>query len=314
MYMEILRDVRGKVGLNVSNQWLAPPYNMDAWDVLEMYEEIGVDLVEVQAHTAGVFDDTGNVSTVGKKRFLDLLRAFEDTFEYIIHTPFPTFTPTYLAASDTERRDLAIGIVQESISLAVLSGAPLVVVHPSHEKIDLAAADEELLEQRIIMSILESARILEEIGMQTVIAVENMPPKTGVYRVGAGIRDLGEIVDKLRHSYTGVTLDTGHASLTMNQYGLSPREYLEGFANRVYHVHLQDNYGEYDDHLPPGYGTAPLSEILSVLDQAEYPGGFIVETGPKEYCGLADCKDPIDFLPTILDRARSLVKAHIRGA
>lgn len=311
----ILRRIRGKVGFNISNQWLAPPYNMDAWDILELYSELGVELVELQAHTAGVFDDQGNISTVGKKRFLDLTRAFEDDFTYIIHTPFPTYTPTFLEAVDEIKRDMAIGIVQESISLAIFTGSPVVVVHPSHEKMDPASVDEAILEQRIVTSIRESSAILQEIGMQTVIAVENMPPKKGLFRVGAGLMDIREIIDRLRYDCVGATLDTGHANITLKHYGVSPQEYLrEDFARRIYHVHLQDNMGEFDEHLPPGYGNAPLGEMLDVLDEIRYPGGFIIETGPKEYEGLKECKNPVDFLPVILDRARSLVKAHIRGA
>jgi len=54
---------------------------------------------------------------------------------------------------------------------------------------------------------------------------------------------------------------------------------MQEIAKHVKHVHLTDNFGYSDSHLPPGMGNVPFKDILEKLEKAGYKGRKIVEAG-----------------------------------
>ena len=63
----------------------------------------------------------------------------------------------------------------------------------------------------------------------------------------------------------GLCLDVGHAAV----YSKRPvSEWIEAFLPYLRHVHLHDNDGASDLHLPLGAGTLPLLPWLAALEQA----------------------------------------------
>lgn len=79
----------------------------------------------------------------------------------------------------------------------------------------------------------------------------------------------------------GATWDVGHINL-MRKYGFKKEEVAaetKKIAPFVKHVHLTDNFGFEDAHLPPGMGEVPFKEILRELEKAGFKGKEIVEAG-----------------------------------
>jgi sugar phosphate isomerase/epimerase len=77
----------------------------------------------------------------------------------------------------------------------------------------------------------------------------------------------------------GMTLDVGHLNIAKKQ-GFTDKDLLkevEEIAKHVKHVHLTDNFGFSDSHLPPGMGNVPMKEILERLEKAGFKGNKIVE-------------------------------------
>lgn len=66
-------------------------------------------------------------------------------------------------------------------------------------------------------------------------------------------------------------LDTGYANLD-SEYTF--RQYVDDLAPKVAHLHLTDNYGQTDDHVPPGlYGGVPLDNwnyLLNTLSKYDH--------------------------------------------
>ncbi len=81
----------------------------------------------------------------------------------------------------------------------------------------------------------------------------------------------------------GMTLDVGHLNIT-KKHGFKDediaREAAE-MAKYVKHVHLTDNFGYSDSHLPPGMGNVPIKKILEKIEKAGTLEGArkIVEAG-----------------------------------
>lgn len=79
----------------------------------------------------------------------------------------------------------------------------------------------------------------------------------------------------------GATWDVGHINL-LRKGGFGKEKIIEEtkkIAPYVKHVHLTDNFGFADTHLPIGMGEVPTKEMMKELEKAGYSGKQIVEAG-----------------------------------
>jgi sugar phosphate isomerase/epimerase len=63
-------------------------------------------------------------------------------------------------------------------------------------------------------------------------------------------------------------LDVGHAFIENRMSGV--RDYLDAFGDRLAHVHIHDNHGKQDEHLPLGKGKINVREVIRLFKQADY--------------------------------------------
>jgi sugar phosphate isomerase/epimerase len=127
--------------------------------------------------------------------------------------------------------------------------------------------------------------LADEAGARGImIAVENRAPTPAVLtRRSYGMRlDLvAEQVREIDHPHVTMCLDVGHAYLAATYLNFDFLPAVRAVAPVVGHIHLHDNFGrmarqpdgnpyelellgEGDLHLPPGWGTIPLAEVLAV--------------------------------------------------
>lgn len=94
-------------------------------------------------------------------------------------------------------------------------------------------------------------------GLGLVLTLENdsKSPYTFLWDLGA----FGEVLEEL--DLRG-TLDLGHA---WTAHGEATLEFLPRLAPRIHTVHLHDNHGQADDHLPLGSGMVKVREALKLL-------------------------------------------------
>lgn len=86
---------------------------------------------------------------------------------------------------------------------------------------------------------------------------------------------------KAAEKMIGMTLDVGHLNIARKK-GFEDKDLMkevEAISKYVKHVHLTDNFGYSDSHLPPGMGNVPTKEILEELKKQGYEGRKIVEAG-----------------------------------
>ena len=72
-----------------------------------------------------------------------------------------------------------------------------------------------------------------------------------------------------------MTFDIGHAYTA----GFSENEM---YFPRIKHIHLHDNNGDDDSHLPLGEGSIDLKQVLYLLDEKNYKGTYIIEANNPE--------------------------------
>ncbi|MFH1248753.1 MAG: sugar phosphate isomerase/epimerase [archaeon] len=87
--------------------------------------------------------------------------------------------------------------------------------------------------------------------------------------------------EKQAEEIIGATWDVGHINL-LRKGGFSKEQIVEEtkkIAPYVKHVHLTDNFGYSDSHLPIGMGEVPVKEMMKELEKAGYSGRHIAEAG-----------------------------------
>jgi sugar phosphate isomerase/epimerase len=80
-------------------------------------------------------------------------------------------------------------------------------------------------------------------------------------------------------------LDTGHAHIqgTREGYGAIAR-YIEVLGDRIHHLHLHNNHGLSDEHLPTDRGTIDYTPWASYL--RNFQGTICLEIGESGYAGV----------------------------
>jgi sugar phosphate isomerase/epimerase len=113
------------------------------------------------------------------------------------------------------------------------------------------------------------------------IAVENMFP----WKVrGKSLKAYLPGWDPVVMDCDAVTLDFSHAALS----GRDALEMATALGPRLRHLHLCDGSGSldegkvFDEHLLPGYGSQPVSEVLEYLAQNDWDGSVVAEVNTRK--------------------------------
>ncbi|NLN79287.1 MAG: sugar phosphate isomerase/epimerase [Armatimonadetes bacterium] len=78
----------------------------------------------------------------------------------------------------------------------------------------------------------------------------------------------------IKSSGLGVCIDVGHAHRSCSEDGIRPEAFLQEFRDIIREVHVDDNLGHKDLHLPPGHGTIEWGAVMDAM--VELPAETIV--------------------------------------
>jgi sugar phosphate isomerase/epimerase len=172
-------------------------------------------------------------------------------------------------------RNLSLIQVKRSIDVCEILGGSVVVVHPGRCPVP---EREEVLGRAVRWYrefIEECWRHASERGIT--LAPENIDgahyPYSDVFQLKALAQDFEGL---------GITFDVGHAYLAQRRQGAkAPEEnmarQLREVGKYLAHLHLHDNKGTWDDHLPPGEGEINFEPIVEALRAVKYDGWVVVE-------------------------------------
>lgn len=184
---------------------------------------------------------------------------------YSFHAPFGDDID--ISSQDLARREHSLDEILRAVDAAAHLGVHYFVIHPGPENADIPSREERLLRIENVCSVLDRVALrCSEAGIQCVL--ENKLP----HLLFGQSADLLWILACLEGNRIGACLDTGHAFLAGDLYQLvfKMAPYL-----RLLHVH--DNKGHGDDHLPPGDGRIDWSALLQELSTTGFQGSLILE-------------------------------------
>lgn len=184
---------------------------------------------------------------------------------YSFHAPFADDID--ISSPEPARREHALEAIFHAVDAAALLRVHYFVIHPGPENADIPSREERLLRIENVCSVLDRVALrCSEAGIQCVL--ENKLP----HLMFGQSADLLWILACLKGNRVGACLDTGHAYLAGDLY---PLVYKMAPYLRLLHVH--DNNGHGDDHLPPGDGHVDWSALLKELVLVNFNGALILE-------------------------------------
>jgi sugar phosphate isomerase/epimerase len=155
------------------------------------------------------------------------------------------------------------GKLQRAKEVAELLGASTVVVHPPFRWQRGYARD----------FVTGLQRMSEETDVR--FAVENMYPWRAVTRELAAYAPSWDVRDD---DYPHTTLDFSHTAVSRTD----PLLMAHDLGSRLSHIHLADGTDSArDEHLVPGRGTQPVTEVLDYLAAERFDGAIIVEVSTR---------------------------------
>jgi sugar phosphate isomerase/epimerase len=189
----------------------------------------------------------------------------EHELRVVGHTAF--FLP--IASPYRELRTVARALFAAACDAFATIGAEAVNVHPdpitrSYPRDEAVAANADAMR--------ELAGVAADRGLR--LMVENL----GTFGLVHHLAPLIEADDRI-----GFHLDAGHANL-----GASPvRDLLDAFGDRLAHVHVSDNFGVDDLHLPLGAGNVPWPDVVSSLKGLDYDRTVTIEVFSRPYLAFS---------------------------
>ncbi len=154
-----------------------------------------------------------------------------------------------------------------------------------------------------------AAKAFQRTKTKPMIVIENITPEMAL----GNPEQVAELVKKAREKFAkqlqekmhlhpadarawaekmiGMTLDVGHMNIWRKYLGDKEfekkyKEWVKKVAPYVKHVHITDNWGDQDAHLPVGWGNAPNEETMKILREYGFHGKMVAETPfPSEWGG-----------------------------
>ncbi|MDQ6832356.1 MAG: sugar phosphate isomerase/epimerase [Chloroflexota bacterium] len=209
----------------------------DFIDLTLEYPKTGADVVESAAIRA-MLDETG-VGVVGHTAW---------------YLPFASPVPRL--------REAAVAEVESAFPHFMAAGAILVNVHPDPGRRTVGIGVEQIREWNVV-AFARLAASAQAHGLR--LMIENIPEHF------ATVADLCTLLDA--HLTIGFHLDIAHAQVRGNR----THEFLTAFTERLVHIHLSDNSGRSDDHLPLGTGRLDWKRLVRALKRTGYDGTITLE-------------------------------------
>lgn len=182
-----------------------------------------------------------------------------------VHAPFFDLSP---GAIEPLVRQVTLQRLTQALQAAGRLGAHLMVVHPGYDRWRYPNLATTWCDHAAT-TLAPLVAMAEQLDCR--LALENIYEDQPV--------TLTALVDRLDSPWLGHCFDIGHWRL----FGREPQEaWLTAVAPRLLHLHLHDNHGQNDDHLPVGEGTIDFVPLRKLLTGSAPPPSMTLEAHDPE--------------------------------
>ena len=192
--------------------------------------------------------------------------------------------PTFVSPADLTDsiRHASVSEMCRSLSVAADLGAEKVVLHPPMIG-GMGGYVVDKVKKYAFEFLSELVKLSDTVGIT--ICLENMMPRNGFGVEPFELAEIFTTFPQLRF-----TLDTGHANLD-NKGSNRLNTLVSHFGDMIGHVHLSDNLGIHDDHLPLGAGIIDFRRLAYDLKKIGYNDTATFEVFDNDRTRLVKSRD-----------------------
>ena len=250
---------------------------------LSMCNDLGMRYVEIQT------EHPYTPSEMDGKR-VNEVRELADSYGFDITLHGPLFDTNLSSLKESIRRASA-KFMQDCVELASRLNADLLVVHAGSFPGDLPSSLMRKARDQLHSSLLELTKVAVNSGV--IIGVENKQKSEDQELVLYPDEHL-EVVKAFRDQGIRAVLDIGHAHTANSDLV----KYTHLLNDLIIELHLHDNDGALDDHLPLGAGSIDLQSFFEAVKGIGFAGPAILELKNRH-----DLESSIGFLRTMVSYA-----------
>ncbi len=197
--------------------------------------------------------------------------------------------PTFVSTADLTDsiREASLQEMYNSLEVAAELGAVKVVLHPGHIG-GLGIYVKETALAHVNESLAAIINRAQDLGLG--VCLENMFPRCRAFIEPDDFTEILQRFPKLK-----ITLDTGHANIG-SQGGQRIFNFIEQFGQRIGHLHVSDNFGERDDHIPVGAGAIDFSKVINALKRCGYNDTATLEIFSENRREVQKSRDRFDAI------------------
>jgi sugar phosphate isomerase/epimerase len=210
------------------------------------------------------------------------------------HAPFADTID--ITSLDEQSREASVQELLRACEAAAWLKCRHVVLHPGPER------EGRIQEAEFVHLMKNAARSLNRVADRCCeLGIELLLENMLAHLLFGHVRDMMYLLGEIGACEVGTCLDTGHAHLAGEMDIV-----IQKLSGHLKMVHVNDNRGDWDAHLPPGDGTIDWPRVVRELRRRGFRGALVLELS-----GGAD--ETVDAVLARATRARAFLE-HVGDA
>lgn len=202
------------------------------------------------------------------------------------------------SSKDSKIRNEAISHTKEMLDIAAELGAEIVSIWPGQDGYDYYFQSDYIEERKWFEEgIKECCNYRNDIKVS--IEYKQKEPRNRNY--ASNVASTLLMINEINEENCGITLDFGHAIVAYENAAESVAM-LKKYGNKLFHIHMNDNYGLWDDDMIVGtVHTISYLEFLYWLKKTDYRGWISMDQYPYREDGKNAVNESIQWMVALVD-------------
>ncbi|MCL2034801.1 MAG: sugar phosphate isomerase/epimerase [Oscillospiraceae bacterium] len=297
--------ILGNVG-NFSDRYMTCGYQKE-YTLEELFDRVksikGVTGVELVGTWHITPDNAKRVKENLERTGLELVSIIPENFGR------PEYGKGAYSSKDAAIRRKAVDETKEIIDIARFLGGDLLSLWPGQDGYDYHFQGDYLEEHGwFIDSVRECCKHRPDVK----ISIEYKPREPRNFSYPATAASTLLMVNEVGLPNCGVTVDYGHGTAAHENVAESVA-ILKKYGDKLFHIHMNDNYGEWDDDMITGsIHTIPFIEFFYWLKRTGYDGYISTDQYPYREDGRDACNESVRWFDILYGMADKIDDAEIK--